>query len=82
MTQQEMANLKVRYPIHMPLTEASALLGMSRRLLSQLIAGGREPYASLGANIGLRQNYVRVYTGRLMRYLDGSDADKQIPESE
>ena len=62
-----------QYPIHIPLNKAAPLLGISPRQLSLLIANGREPFASMGANIGYRQNYVRVYTARLVRYLNGGE---------
>ena len=62
-----------QYPIHIPLNQAAPLLGLSPRQLSLLIASGREPFASMGANIGYKQNYVRVYTARLVRYLSGGD---------
>jgi hypothetical protein len=32
-----------------------------------------EPFASIGANIGLEQKYTRIYTERLIRYLSGED---------
>jgi len=35
------------------------------------VADGREPFASIGANIGNRQRYVRIYTERLIAYLSG-----------
>ena len=82
MTQQEKAGIQKKFPVHVPLREAAALLGLSPRQLSHLIVNGREPFASLGANIGLRQNYVRVYTSRLVHYLGGVDMDKHSPECE
>lgn len=65
--------LKEQYPIHMPVGVAAELLGLSQRQLSHLVAAGREPFANFGANIGLEQNYVRIYTERLIRYLTGDD---------
>ena len=55
-----------------PLEVASKYLGVSPRQLSKLIADGREPYASIGANIGTRQNYARIYTERMISYLSGN----------
>ncbi len=76
---QTLRDLCAQYPVHMPLRFAAPLLGLSPRQLSRLIAEGREPFRALGANIGLRQNYVRVYTGRLVRYLSGADLDEHPP---
>jgi len=53
--------LREKYPNHVKLDVAGELLGVSPRQLSKLIAEGREPFASLGANIGIKQKYVRVY---------------------
>ena len=63
--------LRQTYPNHVPLTVASKFQGVSPRQLSKLIADGREPFASIGANIGTRQKYARVYTELLIAYLDG-----------
>lgn len=63
--------LRQKYPNHVPLKVASKFLGVSPRQLSKLIADGRKPFASIGANIGTRQKYARVYTERLIAYLDG-----------
>ncbi len=62
--------LRQRYPIHVPLAVAGKLLGVSPRQLSRLVADGREPFASIGANIGIKQRYIRIYTERLIAYLD------------
>jgi hypothetical protein len=51
---------------------AADYLGMSPRKLSELIAAGRKPYADLGGNIGTKQKYIRVYTARLIAYLNGT----------
>lgn len=48
------------------------ILGVSPRQLSRLIADGREPFAAIGANIGTSQKYIRIYTERLIAYLNGS----------
>lgn len=56
---------------YVPLDIASKLLGVSPRQLSKLVAEGREPFCLIGANIGTRQKYVRIYTGRLIAYLNG-----------
>ncbi len=63
--------LRQRYPNHVPLDVAGKLLGVSKRQLSWLIAEGREPFASIGANIGTTQRYVRVYTEPLISLLSG-----------
>jgi hypothetical protein len=69
---QETANrLRELYPIHIPLDVAAQYLAVSPRRLSQLIADKRHPFASIGANIGTTQRYVRVYTERLIAYLNG-----------
>ena len=59
------------YPNFIPLAAASKLLGVSPRQLSKLVAEGREPFRQLGANIWTRQRYIRIYTGRLIAYLNG-----------
>ena len=71
MDQKTANNLRQKYPNHIPLAVAGKLLGVSPRQLSWLIAVGREPLASIGANIGTKQKYVRVYTERLIAYLNG-----------
>ncbi len=63
--------LREKYPNYIPLPIAAQFLGLSARKLSQLIAEGRAPFASIGANIGKRQAYIRVYTERLIAYLNG-----------
>jgi hypothetical protein len=63
--------LRQEHPNHVPLRIAAPLLGVSERRLARLIADGREPFAQLGANIGLRQRYARIYTERLITYLSG-----------
>lgn len=65
--------LRRDYPNHVPLDVASAYLGVSSRQLSWLIAEGREPYASIGGNIGKKQWYARVYTEPLIALLCSSD---------
>ena len=64
--------LRQRYPIPVPLAVAGKLLGVSPRQLSRLVADGREPFASIGANIGIKQRYIRIYTERLIAYLDAA----------
>jgi len=61
--------LRQKYPNHVPLEVAGKLLGVSKRQLSWLIAEGREPFASIGANIGTRQRYARIYTEPLIALL-------------
>ena len=65
------AKLRTEYPNHVPMSIAAQLLGVSERQLAKLVAEGREPFASIGANIGSRQRYVRIYTERLIAYLSG-----------
>lgn len=72
MDQKTADMLRKAYPNHIPLREASKYLGVSPRQLSRLIADNREPFASIGANIGTRQKYARIYTERLIAYLNGS----------
>lgn len=71
MDQKIIDMLREKYPYYMNLEVAGELLGVSSRQLSKLIAEGREPFASLGANIGTKQKYVRVYTERLIAFLNG-----------
>ena len=71
MDQREADMLREKYPNHIPLEVASKYLGVSPRQLSKLIADGREPYASIGANIGTNQKYIRIYTERLIAYMNG-----------
>lgn len=59
------------YPTYIPLKTAAKYLGISPRQLSRLVAEGREPFASIGANIGTTQNYIRIYTMRMIAYLNG-----------
>lgn len=70
------ANLRQIYSNYIPLKAASKLLGVSSRQLSRLIAEGREPYCLLGGNIGTRQRYVRIYTERLIAYLNGYSLER------
>ena len=72
MNQSEADMLREKYPNHIPLQQASEYLGVSPRQLSKLIAEGREPFAAIGANIGTSQKYIRIYTERLIAYLNGS----------
>ena len=67
MNPQTANRLRELYPNHIPLEVAAQYLAVSPRRLSKLIAEGRQPYASIGANIGSTQNYVRVYTERLIK---------------
>lgn len=63
--------LRRQYPNHLPLSVAGQFLDVSPRQLSRLVAEGREPFASIGANIGTRQRYIRIYTERLITFLNG-----------
>ena len=72
MNQREADKLREEYPNFVPLKVAADYLGMSPRKLSELIAAGRKPYADIGGNIGTKQRYIRVYTARLIAYLNGT----------
>ena len=72
MNQREADKLREEYPNFVPLNVAADYLGMSPRKLSELIAAGRKPYADIGGNIGTKQKYIRVYTARLIAYLNGT----------
>lgn len=65
--------LRKEYPNHVPLSVAASYLGVSARQLSWLVAEGRQPFASIGGNIGTKQRYVRIYTEPLIALL-GSEA--------
>lgn len=71
MDKQTEDRLRRQYPNHVPLDVEAKLLGASRRQLSFLVAEGREPFCLIGANIGTTQRYVRIYTERLIAYLNG-----------
>ncbi|MBO5019645.1 MAG: hypothetical protein J6D52_03155 [Clostridia bacterium] len=71
MDQKTADKLREKYPNHVKLEVAGKLLGVSPRQLSLLIAEKREPFCYLGANIGKKQRYCRVYTERLIAYLNG-----------
>lgn len=70
MDQKTANELRQKYPNHVPLEVAGKLLDVSPRQLSRLVAEGREPFASIGANIGTKQRYVRIYTERLIAFLN------------
>jgi hypothetical protein len=76
MDQSTAEMLRQKYPNHVPLDVASKFLGVSPRQLSRLIAEGREPFATIGANIGTNQHYARVYTERLINFVGVSPSDK------
>ena len=71
MNQETETRLREIYPNYIPLDVAAQFLAVSPRRLSKLIADKRHPFASIGANIGTTQKYVRVYTERLIAYLNG-----------
>jgi hypothetical protein len=71
MNKSTLTQLRKDYPNHVPLKVAGELLGVSERRLSRLIAEGRKPFSDFGADIGIRQKYARVYTERLIAYLNG-----------
>ena len=72
MDQKTADKLREQHPNFVPLKVAADYLGMSPRQLSKLIAAGREPYASIGGNIGTRQKYIRIYTARLIAFMNGT----------
>lgn len=72
MNQREADMLREEHPNFVPLKVASEYLGTSPRQLSKLIAAGRKPFAAIGANIGTNQKYIRIYTERLIAYLNGT----------
>lgn len=76
MNLMELKRITEQYPNWIPLKEAAPLLGVSPRQLTRLIADGREPFASLGADIGVNQHYCRIYTNRLVKYLSGEDVQE------
>ena len=76
MDKKTATSLRQEYPNHVPIRIASDLLGVSERQLAKLVANGREPFARIGANIGSRQRYVRIYTERLIAYLSGDAASE------
>ncbi len=67
--------LREKYPNHIPLKVASQFLGVSPRQLSKLIADDRKPFSKIGANIGTKQKYARIYTDRMIKYLNGEMTD-------
>lgn len=69
--------LRREYPNHVPIDVAASFLGVSPRQLSWLVAEGREPFASIGANIGVRQRYIRIYTEPLISLLRSRDYDEE-----
>ena len=71
MNKQTADMLLEKYPVHIPLKVASKYLGISQRTLSRLIAENREPISQIGVNIGTNQTYVRIFTKRMICYLDG-----------
>lgn len=73
MNKKTAENLRKAYPDWIPVGQAAKFLGVSARQLSKLIAEGREPYCLIGANISTQQRYTRIYTERLIAYLNGSD---------
>lgn len=75
MDKRTAAKLRQEYPNHVPVRMAAPLLGVSERQLSRLVAEGREPFGSIGANIGTHQRYIRIYTERLIAYLSGELLD-------
>ena len=71
MNQTTQEELLRKYPYHLPVKVAAQYLGVSPRRLTKLIAEGRRPFSLIGADIGATQTYVRVYTGPLIRFLNG-----------
>ncbi len=75
MDQKTAEKLRKEYPHYIPLEEASKYLGVAPRQLSWLIAEGRKPFSSFGANIGRNQRYIRIYTEPFIAYMTGNLAD-------
>lgn len=71
MKKEEADKLREKYPIYVPLKVAAKHLAVSSRQLSKLVANGREPFSLIGADIGTNQAYIRIYTERLIAYLNG-----------
>ena len=69
--------LRRESPNLVPIDVAASFLGVSPRQLSWLVAEGREPDASIGADIGARQRYVRIYTEPLISLLCSRDYDEE-----
>lgn len=61
--------LRKEHPNFVPVKVAASYLGVSPRQLSWLVAEGRQPFATIGGNIGTRQRYVRIYTEPLIALL-------------
>lgn len=76
MKKKDIAMLRSEYPVNVPLRIAAPYFAVSARQLSRLIADGREPYCSIGANIGTRQRYTRIYTERMIAYLNANQPDE------
>jgi hypothetical protein len=77
MNKSTLTQLRKEYPNHVSLKVAGELLGVSGRRLSRLIAEGRKPFSDFGADIGIKQKYARVYTERLIAYLNGKDGNDE-----
>lgn len=75
MEKKAIDQLRKEYPNFVPVKVAASYLGMSARQLSKLVAEKREPYCLIGANISTTQKYTRIYTERLIAYLNGCDLD-------
>lgn len=75
MDQKTADMLREKYPVRIPLEVAASFLDVSPRQLSKLIAEGRQPFASFGANIGIKQKYIRIYTERFIGYMMGNYPD-------
>lgn len=75
MDRQTAEKLRREHPNHVPLDVVAPFFGVSARQLSWLVAEGREPFASVGANIGTKQRYVRIYTEPLIKLLCNEDSD-------
>ena len=67
--------LRKEYPNYVPVKVAAIYLGVSARQLSWLVAEGRQPYASIGGNIGTNQKYIRIYTELLIALLSEQGGD-------
>lgn len=77
MDKQTAERLRREYPNHVPIDVAASFLGVSPRQLSWLVAEGREPFASIRANIGARQRYIHIYTEPLISLLCSRGYDEE-----
>lgn len=65
--------LRQEHPNYVPLDVAAQFFGVSALRFSWLVAEGREPFTSVGANIGTKQRYVQIYAEPLIKLLCSED---------